>query len=136
MFQKVKGTQDFLDMSLYNFIVDSLRKHLSLYHFSEISTPVLEPTELFKRSLGVQTDVVSKEMFTIKSRARHSTLRATAVIEPLSKGYSRQLKRASAEWANKSLWGILKGRAPFERTVQRSLRKDLCRCTRSAISQK
>ncbi len=66
MFKKIKGTQDFLDLSLFNFIVQQARKHLRNYHFTQIETPILEPTELFKRSLGLQTDVVSKEMFLIE----------------------------------------------------------------------
>ncbi len=68
MIERIKGTQDFLDMSLFNFIYTQCARHLALYHFEEISTPIVEPTELFKRSLGLQTDVVSKEMFTIVSR--------------------------------------------------------------------
>lgn len=67
MVSKVKGTQDFLDLSLWNFIINKAKHHLGTYHFNEIATPIVEPTELFKRSLGVQTDVVSKEMFIIKS---------------------------------------------------------------------
>jgi histidyl-tRNA synthetase len=67
MFNRVKGTQDFLDLTLYNFIIDTIRKHLINYHFTEISTPILEPTELFKRGLGLETDVVTKEMFTINT---------------------------------------------------------------------
>lgn len=67
MFNRVKGTQDFLDLKLYNFIIDSIKKHLKLYNFNQIITPILEPTELFKRGLGVQTDVVNKEMFTINT---------------------------------------------------------------------
>jgi len=68
MFKRVKGTQDFLDLSLFNFVVSQFKKQMRLYHFDEISTPILEPTELFKRSLGLQTDVVTKEMFIIPSR--------------------------------------------------------------------
>lgn len=67
MFQKIKGTQDFLDLTLFNFIIDKIKKHLAVYHFNEIKTPILEPTELFKRGLGQQTDVVTKEMFTINT---------------------------------------------------------------------
>lgn len=67
MFNKVKGTQDFLDLTLFNFVIDSLRKHLTVYHFVEIATPILEHTDLFKRGLGAQTDVISKEMFTINT---------------------------------------------------------------------
>lgn len=69
MFNKVKGTQDFLDLTLYNFIIDTIKKQLSLYHFTEIATPILEPADLFKRSLGLETDVVTKEMFTIHRQA-------------------------------------------------------------------
>jgi histidyl-tRNA synthetase len=65
MFKRVKGTQDFLDLSLFNFIVEQMKKHLQLYHFYEIATPIIEPTELFKRSLGLQTEIVKKEMFLI-----------------------------------------------------------------------
>lgn len=66
--KRVKGTQDFLDLRLFNFIVDAAKKHLQTYHFTEIATPLIESVELFKRSLGVYTDVVSKEMFLIPSR--------------------------------------------------------------------
>lgn len=67
LIQRVKGTQDFLDLTLFNFIITTINKHLATYHFTEIQTPILEHTELFKRSLGLQTDVVTKEMFTINT---------------------------------------------------------------------
>lgn len=65
MIQRVKGTQDFLDLTLFNFLIDETKKHLEFYNFVQIATPVLEPVELFKRSLGLETDVVSKEMYTV-----------------------------------------------------------------------
>lgn len=68
MFRRIKGTCDFLDLRLYNFIVEQAREHLNAYHFHEIATPLIETTELFKRSLGLETDVVSKEMFIIQTR--------------------------------------------------------------------
>jgi histidyl-tRNA synthetase len=68
MIPRVKGTQDFIDCTLFNFIIDSVKKHLATYHFTEIQTPILESIDLFCRSLGVYTDVVSKEMFMIESR--------------------------------------------------------------------
>lgn len=73
MFTRIKGTQDFLDLTLFNFIIDQIKKHLSIYHFTEIATPILEPTELFKRSLGMQTDVVSKEMFLIDTGGKEQS---------------------------------------------------------------
>ena len=65
MIHRVKGTQDFLDLTLRTFLLDAAKKHLATYNFIQISTPVLEPLELFKRSLGEETDVVSKEMYTL-----------------------------------------------------------------------
>lgn len=65
MVPRVKGTQDFLDLTLYNFLIDKTRHHLQTAAFTEIATPLLEHTELFKRSLGLHTEVVSKEMYTV-----------------------------------------------------------------------
>ncbi len=65
MITKVKGTQDFLDLTLFNFLLAEAKNHFALYNFIEIATPILEHTELFKRSLGLETDVVSKEMYTL-----------------------------------------------------------------------
>lgn len=57
--------QDFLDLSLYNGLLNVVKKHLATYNFKEIATPILEPLGLFQRSLGQETDVVTKEMYTI-----------------------------------------------------------------------
>jgi histidyl-tRNA synthetase len=65
MVPRVKGTQDFLDLTLYNFLIEKTRRHLQKAAFTEISTPILEHTDLFKRSLGLHTEVVSKEMYTV-----------------------------------------------------------------------
>ncbi len=67
---RVKGTQDFLDTRLFQFILEQFQTHVSLYHFNQISTPIIEHVELFKRTLGTYTDVVSKEMFVIKSASQ------------------------------------------------------------------
>lgn len=67
MISRVKGTQDFLDLSLFNTIIDQCKRHVALYGFTEIATPIIEHTDLFKRSLGLHTDVVNKEMFLIAS---------------------------------------------------------------------
>ncbi len=64
---RVKGTQDFIDLKLFAFIMSQFEKHAQLYHYSQIETPILERVELFKRSLGLHTDIVSKEMFLINT---------------------------------------------------------------------
>lgn len=69
MIPRVKGTQDFLDLTLFNYVLDTSKKHLATYNFAEIATPIVEYTELFKRTLGTHTDVVSKEMFIMASRS-------------------------------------------------------------------
>lgn len=65
MLQNIRGTQDFLDLTLFNTLINAAREHLATYGFNEISLPLIEPTELFRRSLGLHTDVVTKEMFTV-----------------------------------------------------------------------
>lgn len=70
MIQKVKGTQDFLNLTLYNFIISKIKHYINLYHFTEVATPILEPLELFVRSLGEQTDVITKEMFIIDTEEK------------------------------------------------------------------
>jgi len=67
MIQRVKGTHDYLDLTLFNFIIERATVLFKQHHFTPIMTPIVEPTELFVRSLGQQTDVVSKEMYVIPS---------------------------------------------------------------------
>lgn len=74
MFNRIKGTQDFLDLTLFNFLIDKAKKHLQLYHFNEIATPVLEPFELYFRSLGAETDVVSKQMYVVKTETEEELI--------------------------------------------------------------
>ncbi|HJZ24394.1 MAG TPA: histidine--tRNA ligase [Candidatus Babeliales bacterium] len=63
MISRIKGTRDVLDLTLFNFVIDRAQKFFSRYHFNEISLPIIEPGELFKRTLGEHTDVVLKEMY-------------------------------------------------------------------------
>lgn len=63
--QPVKGTRDLLaDLSdKFRHIETTAAAVASLYGFSEIQTPILEPTALFLRSLGDTSDIVTKEMY-------------------------------------------------------------------------
>lgn len=74
MIQRIKGTQDWLDLTLFNFAINQIKKQLQTYNFTQIKTAILEPIELFNRSLGVSTDVVSKEMFVIKGAEDQDTI--------------------------------------------------------------
>lgn len=74
MISVLKGMKDrhFDDVRKYDFIVDTAKKVFSKYGFERIITPILEETELFKRSVGDETDVVSKEMYEFKDKGNRS----------------------------------------------------------------
>ena len=66
MIKAVRGTRDLLppDTALWNFVESAAREVFRVYNFHEIRTPVFEETQLFARSVGEETDIVSKEMYT------------------------------------------------------------------------
>ena len=72
MIKAVRGTRDLLppDTALWNFVEQAARDVFRTYNFHEIRTPVFEETQLFARSVGEETDIVSKEMFTFEDRGR------------------------------------------------------------------
>ncbi|MGH9780472.1 MAG: histidine--tRNA ligase [Candidatus Acidiferrales bacterium] len=65
-FRAIKGTRDILPPAtdLWNWFEKTARSVMESYNFAEIRLPVFEETELFARSIGADTDVVSKEMYT------------------------------------------------------------------------
>jgi histidyl-tRNA synthetase len=73
-----KGTQDFLPPNGEHktFVENEFRRIASLYGFSEIVTPTFEHTELFLRSTGLTTDIVTKQMYSFTDKGnRDITLR-------------------------------------------------------------
>ena len=64
-FQAIKGTRDLLppETALWNHVEQTAREVFRTFGFGEIRLPVFEQTELFARSIGLDTDVVSKEMY-------------------------------------------------------------------------
>jgi histidyl-tRNA synthetase len=68
-FQAIKGTRDLLppETALWNEVEQTAHEVFPTYGFGEIRTPIFEATELFARSIGEETDVVSKEMYTFAS---------------------------------------------------------------------
>ena len=76
--QKVRGTQDMIgeEADRFHAVVDAFDRVRRLYAFQHVEVPVFEATEVFARSLGETTDVVSKEMYTFEDRGGESlTLR-------------------------------------------------------------
>lgn len=83
--QKPKGTYDILPERSFqrNFIETEVRNVFSDFNYREIRTPTFEKTELFKRGIGEETDIVSKEMysfneneFTLKPEMTASVMRS------------------------------------------------------------
>src|SRR5512135_1918169 len=72
MIKAVRGTRDLLppDTALWNFVEAAARDIFRAYNFQEIRTPIFEDLSLFQRSVGEETDIVSKEMFAWQDRGR------------------------------------------------------------------
>ena len=76
--QAIRGTQDIFgpDAEAFAFVVDTFERVRKLYRFRRVEMPVFEKTEVFARSIGETTDIVSKEMYTFEDRGGDSlTLR-------------------------------------------------------------
>jgi histidyl-tRNA synthetase len=67
-FQAIRGTRDLLppETALWNHVESTAHEVFGTFGFGEIRPPIFEPTELFARSIGLETDVVSKEMYTFR----------------------------------------------------------------------
>src|SRR6202140_2683929 len=72
MIKAVRGTRDLLppETALWNFVESAVRDEFRAYNFEEIRTPIFEETALFSRSVGEETDIVGKEMYTWQDRGR------------------------------------------------------------------
>jgi histidyl-tRNA synthetase len=68
--QPVRGTQDLLPeaMRRHRRVIDAARRIAELYGFAEMATPIFEFTEVFARPIGEHTDIVAKEMYSLKDR--------------------------------------------------------------------
>ncbi|MCC2666919.1 MAG: hisS [Gammaproteobacteria bacterium] len=70
----IRGMNDILppDTTRWQFVEKTLRDILHSFNYHEIRLPLLEKTELFKRSIGDVTDIVEKEMYTFFDRNNES----------------------------------------------------------------
>ncbi|MSO73533.1 MAG: histidine--tRNA ligase [Alphaproteobacteria bacterium] len=69
-FQPVRGTRDLLpdDCRRHRQVSEAARAIAERYGYGEIATPIFEFTEVFKRTLGETSDIVTKEMYTFADR--------------------------------------------------------------------
>lgn len=78
--QPVRGTHDILpdEMRRHRYVVDTARRTVALYGFQEMVTPIFEFTDVFKRTLGDTSDIVTKEMYSFERGGDYLTLRPEA----------------------------------------------------------
>lgn len=72
MIRRVKGTQDLLDMSHFDAIVQKASEHFRGANFAHIETPLMEHHNLFLHSVGEHTDIVNKEMYTFSPNGKET----------------------------------------------------------------
>lgn len=82
-FRAIKGTRDILppDSSLWSWFEQTAREVFESYNFREIRPPVFEETTLFARSIGADTDVVSKEMYTFEDREQFRVAHPLSLVD-------------------------------------------------------
>ena len=76
-YRALRGTRDILpdEVDRWVFVERTAREVFSRWGFREIRTPLLEPTELFARSVGAASDIVRKEMYTFAAGDESVSLR-------------------------------------------------------------
>ncbi len=97
-FQTIKGTFDILPdpamsssafaygTAAWQHVEATLRDVLARFNFSEVRTPILEPTELIARGIGQLTDIVSKEMFAF-TRGDTNYVMRPEITAPVMRAY-------------------------------------------------
>ncbi len=88
-YKSIRGMEDILpqDISIWQWLENKARKVLEHYGYSEIRTPIIETTDIFVRSIGETTDIVTKEMYSFKDRkGRSLTLRPEGTA-PIVRAY-------------------------------------------------
>lgn len=69
-FQTVRGMRDILpeDQPYWEKLFDAFKQEVEYWGYEKIETPILEDTQLFRRGVGQETDIVHKEMFSFKTQ--------------------------------------------------------------------
>lgn len=97
-FKAIYGTRDLLPEQAirWQYLEEKVKKIMTVYNYQEIRTPILEATELFARSIGEETDIVSKEMYTFRDQGKRSlTLRPEATASVVRAYLEHNLGRVS-----------------------------------------
>ena len=113
--QAIRGMNDCLptESGLWQYVESTIRQVVASYGYQEIRTPIVESTDLFKRSIGEVTDIVEKEMYTFEDRnsdslsLRQKVLPVWFVLE-MNMAYYTTNSSASGIWAKCSAMNVHK----------------------------
>ncbi len=88
-YQKIKGTQDLFGKEIIKmrYIEDKMKNLIENAGFFEFRTPIFEYTEVFSRSVGEESDIVSKEMYTFLDKGNRSITLRPEGTAPLVRSY-------------------------------------------------
>jgi histidyl-tRNA synthetase len=98
MIKGIRGMRDILppESSRWQWVESVAREVFDLYGYKEIRLPLLERTELFARSIGAETDIVAKEMYTFPDRKGDSlTLRPEATASVVRAVLENRLEKGA-----------------------------------------
>ena len=88
-YSTIYGTHDILpdDLPKWGYVENKIKQIMSAYNYCEIRTPTFEQTELFIRSIGEQTDIVKKEMYTFLDSGKRSLSLRPEGTAPIVRAY-------------------------------------------------
>jgi histidyl-tRNA synthetase len=97
-YRSLRGARDILPVEIprWHFLERVARDVFESYAFSEIRTPIIEYTELFTRSVGESSDIVSKEMYTFTRGDESMTLRPESTASVVRAFVEHSLHRGVA----------------------------------------
>ena len=87
--RSIKGTQDILpdQSSQWQSLEEAIRNFMGHYGYQEIRTPTFEQTDLFVRSMGKETDIVSKEMYSWTDQGGENLTLKPELTAPVARAY-------------------------------------------------
>lgn len=94
-----RGTRDILpdEIEKWQYIENSFVKLCHKYNYREIRTPIFEHTELFSRSVGEDTDIVGKEMYTFLDKGKRSMTLRPEGTAPVARAFLEHKLHAQAQ---------------------------------------
>src|SRR5712692_433094 len=104
-FRAIRGVRDILppESALWNRVEQTAHHVFATYDFQEIRLPIFEETELFARSVGSDTDIVSKEMYTFQD-----PLDLDQLVKAYAEGGPNPYKKAfGREGLKAALWEVM-----------------------------